>query len=84
MTDHNNLRFPVGKGIAGYVAETGETLNVANAYNFPRFNQDIDKELRFMMNRSINLLSIYYQTWYTTTSIYCMPITIRGNIIRVV
>ena len=79
-----NPRFPVGKGIAGYVAETGETLNVGNAYSDPRFNQDIDKEVNLMKNSLIDVLSLYCQTGYTTTSIFCMPITIRGNIIGVV
>jgi GAF domain-containing protein len=36
--------FPVGTGIAGYVAETGETLNVHDAYNDPRFNPSIDEQ----------------------------------------
>ncbi len=37
-------RFPVGIGIAGYVAETGETMNVRNAYSDPRFNKAIDEQ----------------------------------------
>ena len=53
--------------IAGYVAETGETLNVHNAYDDPRFNNTIDE-----------------QTGYTTHSILCMPICIRGQVIGVV
>ena len=39
------LRFPVGTGIAGYVAETGETLNVRDAYTDPRFNRAIDEQV---------------------------------------
>ena len=61
------LRFPIGKGIAGYVAQTGETLNVAEVYNDERFNSSIDE-----------------QTGYTTRSILCMPICIRGTVIGVV
>ncbi|XP_059090065.1 probable 3',5'-cyclic phosphodiesterase pde-5 isoform X3 [Tigriopus californicus] len=38
------IRFPVGVGIAGYVAETGETLCVTEAYNDPRFNKSIDEQ----------------------------------------
>jgi hypothetical protein len=38
-------RFPVGTGIAGYVAETGETLNVRDAYTDPRFNRAIDEQV---------------------------------------
>ena len=62
-----SCRFPVGKGIAGYVAQTGETLNVAEVYKDERFNSNIDE-----------------QTGYTTRSILCMPICIRGTVIGVV
>ncbi len=37
------IRLPVGKGIAGYVAQTGETINIPDAYKDSRFNPDIDK-----------------------------------------
>jgi K+-sensing histidine kinase KdpD len=37
------IRLPVGKGLAGYVAETGETINIPDTYADPRFNPDIDK-----------------------------------------
>ena len=30
-------RFPVNGGITGYVATTGETVNITDAYNDPRF-----------------------------------------------
>ncbi|MGQ9629894.1 MAG: diguanylate cyclase [bacterium] len=38
------IRLPLGSGIAGYVAETGEVLNIVNAYSDPRFNKEIDKK----------------------------------------
>jgi len=37
------IRLPMGKGIAGYVAQTGETINIADAYKDSRFNPDIDR-----------------------------------------
>lgn len=37
------IRLPVGKGIAGYVAGTGQLINLADAYADPRFNPDIDR-----------------------------------------
>lgn len=40
---HQEIRFPIGTGIAGYVAATGEVVNVVNAYQDPRFNNSIDK-----------------------------------------
>ena len=41
-----DLRFPVGKGIAGFVAKTGEPLNVSDVYNDPRFNAEVDEKVR--------------------------------------
>ena len=38
------IRFPEGKGLVGYVIKTGETINIADAYNDERFNKDIDKQ----------------------------------------
>ncbi|MCX7984434.1 MAG: GAF domain-containing protein [Bacteroidetes bacterium] len=38
------IRLPFGKGIAGYVAETGETVLLPDAYADPRFNPEIDKK----------------------------------------
>ncbi|GFV46474.1 probable 3',5'-cyclic phosphodiesterase pde-5 [Trichonephila clavipes] len=37
------IRFPIGKGIAGYVAMTGESLNIPDAYNDSRFNRSVDQ-----------------------------------------
>ena len=42
--DDTEIRFPADKGLAGYVVKTGETLNIADAYNDPRFNPEVDKE----------------------------------------
>lgn len=38
------IRMPLGQGIAGWVAQTGETLNLTDAYKHPRFNAEIDRE----------------------------------------
>jgi adenylate cyclase len=37
------IRVPLGQGIAGHVAATGETLNINNAYEHPLFNRDVDR-----------------------------------------
>lgn len=37
------IRLPVGKGIAGYVAAAGETINIPDAYADPRFNPEVDR-----------------------------------------
>lgn len=47
------IRLPVGKGLAGFVAEKGETINIPDAYNDPRFNPDVDKKTGY---RTHNML----------------------------
>ncbi|KAK9513683.1 hypothetical protein VZT92_027197 [Zoarces viviparus] len=39
----NEVQVPWGKGIIGYVAEHGETVNIPNAYADHRFSDEIDK-----------------------------------------
>ena len=38
-----NIRLPIGQGIAGTVASTGETININDAYTDPRFSAASDK-----------------------------------------
>jgi len=42
-TDLQEVRIPIGVGIAGHVAATGEILNLADVYADPRFNQEMDR-----------------------------------------
>ena len=39
-----DIRVPIDKGLAGHVATTGETLNVADAYADARFNPVVDRD----------------------------------------
>jgi signal transduction histidine kinase len=41
------IRVPPGKGIAGWVATSGETVNIADAYADPRFDASSDQRLGF-------------------------------------
>jgi signal transduction histidine kinase len=41
------IRLPIGVGIAGFVAQTGETLDVLDVYNDARFYPEIDRQLGF-------------------------------------
>ncbi len=38
------IRFPMDLGLAGAVATSGEILNIPDAYNDQRFNQDFDRQ----------------------------------------
>lgn len=40
--ESSELRFPAGKGLAGYTVKSGESINIKDAYNDERFNKDID------------------------------------------
>jgi K+-sensing histidine kinase KdpD len=52
-TDMVEIRLPIGKGLSGYVAETGETILIPDTYADPRFNPDIDKRTGY---RTRNML----------------------------
>ena len=38
----NEIRLQIGEGIAGWVAQTGRSINVRDAYTDTRFNSDVD------------------------------------------
>ncbi|MBD3421519.1 MAG: GAF domain-containing protein [Chitinivibrionales bacterium] len=40
----NEIRVPNKKGIVGNVYQSGETINITDAYNDPRFNSSVDKD----------------------------------------
>jgi len=40
--DSQEIRFPADKGLAGHVVQTGEKINIKNAYIDKRFNKEID------------------------------------------
>lgn len=42
--EEKEIRLPMGKGISGWVAETGETVNLEDAYADKRFNRNFDKQ----------------------------------------
>ena len=52
------IRIPADKGIAGYVASTGQTLNIPNAYEDPRFDPSTDKRTGYQ-TRNILCMPIY-------------------------
>lgn len=43
----DQIRLPMGKGISGRVAESGETLNVADAWELPYYNREFDQKNQF-------------------------------------
>ncbi len=55
MTKFN---IEIGRGIAGMVACSGETVNIADAYNDARFNPDVDKQTGYR-TKSILCMPVY-------------------------
>jgi serine phosphatase RsbU (regulator of sigma subunit) len=51
------IRLPLGKGIAGYVAATGDLINIPDAYLDPRFNPEFDRQTGYR-TRSILCMPI--------------------------
>ncbi|KAF8280938.1 putative cAMP specific phosphodiesterase [Trypanosoma cruzi] len=41
--DGNIVAIPIATGIAGYVAQTGQTVKISDAYSDDRFNREVDK-----------------------------------------
>lgn len=49
------IRIPMGQGLAGHVAATGETINVPDAYADVRFDASVDRVTGF---RTLNILAV--------------------------
>lgn len=43
----DQIRLPIGEGISGRVAQTGEIINVDDAWNFPGFYREFDIKHKF-------------------------------------
>ena len=61
LQESGELRLPLGSGIAGAVAKTGQTIRIDDAYADSRFNQEIDKQTGFR-TRSILCLPLHDQS----------------------
>ncbi|HEY5774691.1 MAG TPA: ATP-binding cassette domain-containing protein [Xanthomonadales bacterium] len=49
------IRIPIGSGIAGAAAQSGQIINIPDAYADPRFNPDVDKKTGFRTRSIISL-----------------------------
>ena len=59
--DHQEIRIPWGKGIAGRVAENCETINVDDAYELPYFESSFDQRFNYR-TRSLLGMPIRHHT----------------------
>ena len=51
--EEQEIRLAFGQGVAGYVAQTGQTLNIDDAYSSPNFDPSFDERFHY---RTQNLL----------------------------
>jgi len=49
------IRIPIGRGLAGHAAATGETINIPDPYSDPRFDPSFDQRTGF---RTRNILAV--------------------------
>lgn len=61
LAKSEELVIPFGIGIAGYVAETKDIVNIKNAYNDPRFNSDIDLKTGYKTNIILSMPICNYE-----------------------
>lgn len=52
---NGEIRFPMGKGIAGQCAATGKVIKLDNPYADPRFNPEVDKRTGY---RTTSILTV--------------------------
>ena len=55
--EQQEIRMPITQGLAGFVATSGETVNIPDAYQDPRFSREFDQKLGFR-TRSLLCLPI--------------------------
>ena len=58
--DGSEIRLPRGSGIIGYVADSGETVNIPDAYEDSRFNRDNDRKIGYR-TRAILCMPVHNQ-----------------------
>jgi putative ABC transport system ATP-binding protein len=57
LEEMGEIRIPLGSGIAGAVAQSGEAIRIADAYSDDRFNREVDRQTGFR-TRSVLCLPV--------------------------
>jgi putative ABC transport system ATP-binding protein len=55
LEEMGDIRIPIGSGIAGAAAQSGETIRIDDAYADPRFNRDVDKQTGYKTRSILSL-----------------------------
>ncbi|XP_070212342.1 cGMP-specific 3',5'-cyclic phosphodiesterase-like isoform X7 [Littorina saxatilis] len=60
-TERNEIKVPFGKGIVGLVAQSGKPINIKDAYEDPRFNQEIDRQTGYRTHSILSMPIVNYE-----------------------
>lgn len=55
LDEMGEIRIPLGSGIAGAAAASGETIRIEDAYADPRFNREVDRRTGFTTRSILSL-----------------------------
>jgi putative ABC transport system ATP-binding protein len=55
LEELGEIRIPLGSGIAGAVAQSGQAIRIDDAYSDPRFNREVDKQTGFHTRSILSL-----------------------------
>jgi putative ABC transport system ATP-binding protein len=55
LDESSEIRIPIGSGIAGAAAQTGQIINIPDAYADGRFNPEVDKKTGFLTRSILSL-----------------------------
>jgi GAF domain-containing protein len=55
LQDGAEIRIPIGSGIAGAAAQSGQIINIPDAYADARFNPDVDRKTGFRTHSILSL-----------------------------
>jgi sigma-B regulation protein RsbU (phosphoserine phosphatase) len=79
--ESQEIRIPFGRGVAGHVAQTGEILNVADAYELPFFDRSFDQKFGYR-TKSLLCLPIRHKSGEVVGVLQLLNQTTDGKFTR--
>jgi len=76
--DRQEIRIPFGRGVAGHVAQSGEMLNVSDAYELPFFDRSFDQRFGYR-TKSLLCLPIHHRSGEIVGVLQLLNQTTEGN-----
>lgn len=76
--ESQEIRIPFGRGVAGHVAETGEMLNVADAYELSFFDRSFDQKFGYR-TKSLLCLPIRHKSGEIVGVLQLLNQTVDGK-----